>query len=133
MSHDDALTVMGEEECWSLLAGREVGRLAVCIAGRPDIFPVNYRLDGRRIVVQTAPGLKLAAATLGSGVAFEVDELDEVAHRGWSVVVHGDATEVERLEELLDAGDLGIGPWAGGTKNHFIRIEPAEISGRRIG
>lgn len=123
---------LSEAECWDRLAGQRVGRLAVSVANKPDIFPVNYRLDGHQVVVRTAPGFKLAAAVLGSGVAFEVDQLDEEAHTGWSVVVHGTAREVESVEDLLDAQDLGVDPWAGGQKNHFIRIAPTEVTGREI-
>lgn len=123
---------LGEAECWERVAGHRVGRLAVSVANKPDIFPVNYRVDGHDVVVRTAPGFKLAAAVLGSGVAFEVDQLDEEAHTGWSVVIHGTAREVASVEELLDARDLGVDPWAGGQKNHFIRIEPSEITGREI-
>ncbi|MGI9594627.1 MAG: pyridoxamine 5'-phosphate oxidase family protein [Acidimicrobiales bacterium] len=126
------LIELSTEECWWHLAEKSVGRLAVSVANRPDIFPVNYRIDGETIVVKTAPGFKLAAATLGSGVAFEVDQLDEAARTGWSVVVHGQATEIERLEELLDADDLEVGPWAAGTKNHYIRINPTAVTGRRV-
>ena len=126
------IETLDEAECWDLLATRQVGRLGVSVANKPDIFPVNYVLDGRAVVVQTAPGFKLAAAVLGQGVAFEADEIDEASHSGWSVVVHGPATEIESLEELLAASDLDLEPWAGGQKNHFVRIEATEITGRRI-
>lgn len=131
MDHPE-LQELSESECWWHLAEKTVGRLAVSIANKPDIFPVNYRIDGETIMVKTAPGLKLAAATLGPGVAFEVDEIDESDRSGWSVVVHGTASEVERLEELLDADDLRVDPWAAGTKNHYIRITPTEVTGRRV-
>ncbi len=130
--HDTELEELSEQECWWYLAEKTVGRLAVSVANRPDIFPVNYRIQGDTIVVRTAPGFKLAAATLGPGVAFEVDQLDETERTGWSVVVQGTATEIDRLEELLEAHDLDVDPWAGGTKNHYIRIEPKTLTGRRI-
>lgn len=123
---------LDQDECWAHLAEERVGRLAVSVANRPDIFPVNYLVDDGIIVVRTAPGFKLAAATLGSAVAFEVDRFDEDHRSGWSVVVHGSATEVEGVEEMLAAGDLGVDPWAGGTKNHYLRIQPDEVTGRRI-
>ena len=67
---------LGPMECWLLLGQSEVGRLAVAIRNRPDIFPVNYAVDGESIVINTAPGTKLAAAVLGRSVAFEVDLID---------------------------------------------------------
>lgn len=126
------LEELSVEECWRHLGGRTVGRLAVSVAGKPDIFPVNYRVDDQTLVVKTAPGFKLAAATLSPAVAFEVDHLDEVERSGWSVVVRGVAVELEQMDELLDADDLDLQPWAGGPKTRYIRIEPDEVTGRRI-
>lgn len=123
---------LDEQECWSLLAEDEIGRLAVAVSGRPDIFPVNYVVDGDDIVVRTSAGLKLAAAVLGTGVAFEVDGLDHDRHRGWSVVAHGRAEEIEGVEPRLHAEDLHIRPWAGGDKPRFIRIVVSELTGRRL-
>ncbi|MEM7322038.1 MAG: pyridoxamine 5'-phosphate oxidase family protein [Actinomycetota bacterium] len=121
-----------EDECWQLLAAKTVGRLAVSIKNKPDIFPVNYRVDNRTVVIKTAPGLKLAASTLGGAVAFEADDIDEAARTAVSVVIRGTATEIERLDELLDAEDLTVEPWAGGSKNRYVRIEPDHVTGRRI-
>ncbi len=123
---------LNEDECWSLLGRNSVGRLAVSINNRPDIFPVNYRVDDETIVIRTAAGFKLAAAAMNSHVAFEVDELDEMRHSGSSVVVRGDAVEIERLEELLEAERLKVEPWAGGSKPRFIRLTPSAVTGRRI-
>lgn len=132
MSDAVELETLSEDQCWPLLARKDVGRLAVAIRNQPDIFPVNYRVDSETIVVKTAPGLKLAAAGLGDGVAFEVDAIDEHHHTGWSVVVRGVAREIESLDELLDADRLLLEPWAAGTKNRFLRITPTVVTGRRL-
>ena len=54
-AHDDALS---ERECWELLATVSVGRLALSIRALPLILPVQYYLDGRRLVAAdpTPPG-----------------------------------------------------------------------------
>jgi nitroimidazol reductase NimA-like FMN-containing flavoprotein (pyridoxamine 5'-phosphate oxidase superfamily) len=127
--HIDALDT---DECWRLISRFDVGRLAVSISNLPDIFPVNYVVDDGTIVVNTAPGTKLAAAVLGRGVAFEVDDLDHASHTGWSVVVKGTASEIEDLAGLMDAEDLGIETWATSDKTRFLRITPDEVTGRRI-
>ncbi|MDH3300452.1 MAG: pyridoxamine 5'-phosphate oxidase family protein [Acidimicrobiia bacterium] len=126
------LEIIEETECWDLLAERRVGRVAVSISNKPDIFPVNYLLDKRAIYIHTVPGTKLAGAVLGRAVAFEIDELDEATHQGWSVVVHGVAEEVEKLEDILYAETLGIQPWTDTPKFRFLRIIVDEITGRRI-
>jgi hypothetical protein len=48
---------------------------------------------------------------LGCGVAFEVDGLDAQAGEAWSVVVKGEAVEIERMYDLLDALHLPLFPW----------------------
>lgn len=126
------LEELTDDQCWQLLAQKTVGRLAVAINDKPDIYPVNYRIADETIVVRSDPGLKLAAATLGIGVAFEVDAIDEMTHTGWSVVVRGAATEISDLGELLEAEDLGVEPWADTPKNRFLRITPGRVTGRRI-
>ncbi|MEM7276169.1 MAG: pyridoxamine 5'-phosphate oxidase family protein [Actinomycetota bacterium] len=127
---------LSEDECWDLVAGNSVGRLAVSIDNTPDVFPVNYVVDrtGERptIVIRTAAGLKLAAAVLGRGVAFEVDEVDAASRTGISVVIRGRATEIERLDDLLAAWELEVEPWASGPKNRYLRVEPEVITGRAI-
>jgi nitroimidazol reductase NimA-like FMN-containing flavoprotein (pyridoxamine 5'-phosphate oxidase superfamily) len=121
---------LSESECWGLLREAPYGRLAVAINNRPDVFPVNHLVDGNTLVFRSAAGTKLAAAVLGRAVAFEVD-----GHEGrdaWSVVVKGSARLVERLEEYLDAEQLPIEPWFGGSKPNIVRIEVDEVSGRRF-
>lgn len=126
------LETLEEDACWDLLEANTVGRLAVVVGHQPDIFPVNYLVRDRTLVIRTAAGTKLAAAVLGAAVAFEIDAYDEAAKRGWSVVVHGRATEAETLEELLEAELLPLEPWVEAQKDRWITITPQEVTGRRI-
>ncbi len=122
-----------EDRCWQLLAGKTLGRLAVSINNEPDIFPVNFKIDGEPAVfIRTAAGLKLAAAVLGSTVAFEVDAIDEETRTGWSVVIKGRATEVYSTEGRLHVEDLGVEPWVDGARNRTIKISPVSVTGREI-
>ncbi len=135
MSSIDRVTTPDElapSECWRLLRTTDVGRLGVAIANRPDIFPVNYAVDGDSVVINTAPGTKLAAAVLGTAVAFEVDVLDPVTRTGWSVVLKGHATEVDSMDELLAAQALDIETWTDTDKRRYLRVRPDSITGRRI-
>ena len=132
MNERTGLEMLSEEECWSLLATKSVGRLAISIMNQPDIFPVNYALDGLTLVVRSAPGLKLAGATLGDGVAFEVDDLDEDAHTGWSIVVRGEATEIEVGPDRMAAEELPLQPWAESEKSRYFRITPTMVTGRSV-
>lgn len=119
-------------ECRALLATRSIGRLAyIARTGVPDIVPVNYVMDGQALVVRSAPGPKLQAAERREIVAFEVDDIDEISHTGWSVVVVGPASRVP-VEDTAHPGGPRPTPWASGPRRHTIRIEPRRIDGRRL-
>jgi nitroimidazol reductase NimA-like FMN-containing flavoprotein (pyridoxamine 5'-phosphate oxidase superfamily) len=121
-----------ESECWTLLRGAQVGRLAVPMqSGGVDIFPVNHIVDQGSIVFRTALGSKLSGATGAREVAFEADGVDD-DERAWSVVVHGRAELINRQTDLFDSFDLSVRPWHLSRKPFFVRIEAASITGRRF-
>jgi nitroimidazol reductase NimA-like FMN-containing flavoprotein (pyridoxamine 5'-phosphate oxidase superfamily) len=124
--------VLETNVCWELLREAEVGRLAVTITEHPEIFPVNYVVDGGTIVFRTDEGTKLAGAVHGRPVAFEIDGYDPDRGDAWSVVIKGRATEIERIQDVFDALDLPLFPWHAARKHRFVRIEPFDISGRRF-
>jgi nitroimidazol reductase NimA-like FMN-containing flavoprotein (pyridoxamine 5'-phosphate oxidase superfamily) len=126
------IAILEANQCWELLRSSEVGRLAVSIGNHPDIFPVNFVVEHGNVVFRTAEGTKLAAAVLGSAVAFEVDGYDADAGEAWSVVIKGRAVEIERMQDVFDALDLPLFPWHAAPKHRFVRIEPDDVSGRRF-
>lgn len=130
-STHEAMEEISTSECWSLVRGTQVGRIAVVVDSAPDIFPVNHVVDHGSIVLRTAAGTKLFAAD-GRDVAFEVDGFDAATGQAWSVVLKGVAHEVRQMHDVLDAMSLPLFPWVQSSKPHFIRIEPDEVSGRRF-
>ena len=126
------VTVLATDACWGLLRSTDVGRLAVAVAGEPDIFPINYVVDGGTIVFRTAPGTKLSSVAVGHAVAFEVDGHEPDAGEAWSVVIKGRGEQITRSQELIDTTDLPLFPWQAGPKHRFVRIVPTDISGRRF-
>jgi nitroimidazol reductase NimA-like FMN-containing flavoprotein (pyridoxamine 5'-phosphate oxidase superfamily) len=126
------LVELSPEECWRLLEAAGAGRLAVTVGTTPDIFPVNYRVKDGEIVIRTEAGTKLAAATLMSAVAFEIDEIDHAQHKGWSVVVKGYGREPVTLDEGVAPDELDIEPWVDVPKTRWLVITPTEVTGRRI-
>jgi hypothetical protein len=127
-----AMETLAESECWRLLASAELGRLAVCAAGEVDIYPVNYALDGNAIVFRTAEGTKLVEVALSGRVAFEVDGFNAEAHQAWSVVVKGDAVQLDHFDDIYRAEGLVLVPWGPGEKSCFVRITPRRVTGRRF-
>ncbi len=130
MSNSNPVTVIPRPRCWELLAGQQVGRLATAVDRSPDIFPVNYVVDGETLLFRTAEGSKLFALTINNEVAFEVDAWEDT--EGWSVVMRGQAKEIESYEELLRVEQLPLFPFIPTVKLHYIRVVPTEISGRHF-
>lgn len=126
-----ATEILSESDCWELLGEAHVGRLAVDIAGQPDIFPINFLADDGSIVFRSAAGTKLAGAVLNRFVAFEIDGYQPGDRTAWSVVVKGRARAVEGMQEVFDAEDLPLFPWLAWDKPNFVRIEPTVVTGRR--
>ncbi|MBD7995745.1 pyridoxamine 5'-phosphate oxidase family protein [Arthrobacter sp. Sa2CUA1] len=123
---------LSSRECWDYVRQASVGRLAVVVEGAPDIFPINFAVDHGTVVFRSAAGTKLAAALGDIPVAFEVDGYDDGLGRAWSVVLKGAASQLGSIEDVLDSETLELFPWQSGEKNHFVRIEPTETTGRRF-
>lgn len=129
----NGLEVLERDECLRLLGTATLGRIGVSSGALPTVLPVNFRFDGRRILFRTGVGTKLDAATQNAVVAFEVDEIDAIAHTGWSVVVRGVARELADPDELLEAQRPPLARWAPGEEDHrVVAISPEIVSGRRI-
>lgn len=124
---------MSAEECLGLLAAGVVGRAAICTPEGPHVVPVNYAVDGDSIVFRTTPYSVLGTYAWAGDIAFEVDQIDLAAHRGWSVVARGRGEmveDVEEVEEIRWAHDPK--PWAEGARPLFVRLRWRELTGRRI-
>jgi hypothetical protein len=122
-----------EPECLELLAQANLGRIALVVDGQPQIFPVNYAMAGRIVVVQTGGGTIFSHAP-EARVAFEIDDYDASARAGWSVMVQGVARDAtDSFDDVSWAAHAAaVTPTAPGEKHHRIAIEPTQITGRRF-
>ena len=129
---------LDEAECLRLVAEEEIGRLAY--AGRYDltVIPVNYRLVDGTILFRTAQDsltgedLRTGLAHADFKVSFEVDRFSDATREGWSVLIQGPAHHLDSDAELESARSAGVEPWPSGERDHFIRITPMRVTGRRI-
>ncbi|MDO5739026.1 MAG: pyridoxamine 5'-phosphate oxidase family protein [Ornithinimicrobium sp.] len=129
MSPDSFNPVLSTQECWSRLAQEEFGRLGYHLADEVHIAPVNYAVDGQRLVFRTAEGSKLLGVVMNDDVAFEVDRVLEEEERAWSVLVRGRASLLEG-DAALDVDNLRLRPWVSTNKFNVVSIAVDEISGR---
>jgi nitroimidazol reductase NimA-like FMN-containing flavoprotein (pyridoxamine 5'-phosphate oxidase superfamily) len=130
---DQSLEVLSPDECFVLLKSRYLGRIAFSVDGQPEVFPINYAMEGQIVVFRTAAGTKLDHVPKAR-LAFEVDDWDPNLGIGWSVVVKGLAEEVTgnlgRTAEHLRKAQ--VHPVAPGERWHWLALRPSEVSGRRF-
>jgi nitroimidazol reductase NimA-like FMN-containing flavoprotein (pyridoxamine 5'-phosphate oxidase superfamily) len=124
---------MSSRQCMDKLTEHRVGRVALSTPTGPEVYPVNYAVIDGNIVFRTSPYTRLGQSLRGAEVAFEIDEIDEPAETGWSVVAHGVATLVEEAEEIESLAQRLSRPWAPGQRNLFVRVRPQRVSGRYVG
>jgi nitroimidazol reductase NimA-like FMN-containing flavoprotein (pyridoxamine 5'-phosphate oxidase superfamily) len=123
------LSEISRDECFELLAGHPVGRVAMAVEGDgPLVVPVNFILDGEAIVFRSDPGMKVRLLRQGPAVSFQVDQVDWYHHTGWSVLARGVAYEATHWE----VEHLALEPWAEGDKGHWVRIVVRDVTGRRL-
>jgi uncharacterized protein len=122
------ISVIDEAECYVLLRGRTLGRVAVKLADDLVILPVYYAVMDDDIVFGTAPGTKLDAAVLKTKIAFEVDN----GSPGWSVLVRGRAEELRDGAAQARARTLLGNDWPAGERDQLVRIRAERVTGRRL-
>ncbi|MGW7791549.1 pyridoxamine 5'-phosphate oxidase family protein, partial [Streptomyces tricolor] len=93
---------------------------------------VNYEVVDDAIAFRTTPD-SVAAAAVGTEVAFEVDHVDEALSQGWSVLAVGPANVVTEPAAVRGlAQHAHTTPWAGGEREMWVSIRPMRLTGRRI-
>ncbi|WP_341394678.1 pyridoxamine 5'-phosphate oxidase family protein [Arthrobacter sp. G119Y2] len=123
-----------EAECWTLLASQGTGRVAYQDNGRVLVFPVNYVVHDRAVYFRTAREGVLGGGLDYRNASFQIDEHDALRMDGWSVLLSGRASAVDDSELLTILwGRRMAEPWGGGQRDVFIGIEPALVTGRRVG
>jgi transcriptional regulator with XRE-family HTH domain len=127
-----ALEELTDDECRTLIAPGGIGRFLFVADRGPVATPVNYAMLGSDVVFRTDGRTAEAGAVGQEKVSFDVDHFDDALSEGWSVLVSGSATILTRTEDLQAAQSLHIEPWAGGQRTTYVRLAPAEITGRRI-
>jgi uncharacterized protein len=131
-SDGSALEELPREECLRLLASVPVGRIVYTRRALPAVELVNFALYRGDLVFRTNPGGKLAAATREAVVAFEADSLDPAHQAGWSVTAIGPSREVTDPAEVDTLRRIGLSSWAPGSLEHFVRVSPQILTGRRL-
>ena len=118
-------------ECLQLMASVSMGRIIYTRQALPAVELVNFALDDGDIVIKTDGDGRLAAATRHAVVAFETDCLD-ARQAGWSVTAIGLSREVTDPDDIGRLQKIDLSSWAHGTREHFVRVSPELLNGRRL-
>lgn len=121
-----------KDECLRLLASVRLGRIIYTLQALPAVAVVNFAMHDGGVVFRINGGSRLGAAIRHVVVAFEADEFDQDTHGGWSVTIVGTADEVTDAGQVAALSALSLDPWAFGGGEHFIRISPDIVNGRRV-
>jgi transcriptional regulator with XRE-family HTH domain len=127
-----SLDVLPEPECWRLLDGHGVGRIALLTEqdDTPLVHPLNYTVRDHGLVMRARQGGLLDQAvgqsSAGCPASFEVDHIDAAQREGWSVLLRGLVMQGEAGEEPA------VEPWAGGASVRPVYLTPRTVTGRRI-
>ena len=122
---------LSRDECLQLMASVSIGRIIYTRQALPAVDLVNFALDHGDIVIKTDGDGKLATATRHAVVAFETDCLDD-QQAGWSVAAIGRSREVTDPEDISRLQKIDLSSWTFGTREHFIRVSPELLNGRRL-
>jgi len=125
---DSGLRPLETSRCWELLEKHDLGRLAIAADGGAELFPVNYIVRDRAILLRSGPGSKMFELTRHPDVAFEIDGRDHGV--AWSVVVHGDARRMSLDDDIVGSGIRDMQAMHPGAKFNYVRITPKVVSGR---
>jgi nitroimidazol reductase NimA-like FMN-containing flavoprotein (pyridoxamine 5'-phosphate oxidase superfamily) len=129
--NERALIALSRRECLELLRTEQIGRAVFTDRAMPQILPVTYSVFDDDIVLATTSTSRLALASEGGVLAFEVDHHDPETRTGWSVVVTGLAVQV--VDPVEQAQVLSVlDPWAPGHHDMLLRLPSSVLTGRRI-
>ena len=135
---DPEVERLEEAECRRLVAPGGVGRLGYSGRNGVAMIPVRYQLDQDSVVfrtpLDTATDEDLRTGIEGAEyrVSFEIDEVGPDGREGWMVYIQGSAHHMDPEDDRMSGWAPGGGPSGAGTREHFLRITPTYITGRRL-
>lgn len=133
LQSESAVRELTRQESLALVPTVPVGRLVFTDRALPVVMPVNFVLDGNRIVVRTGHGSVLGEAVRGAVVAFEVDDFDDTYRNGWTVTITGRVRHVVDPLERSRLLELPLHSYAGDDLAEVLVVPVELVTGRRVG
>jgi uncharacterized protein len=121
---------LGSDECWELLAGTTLGRLAVSYRNEPDVIPVNFWAAEKSILLHGSEHVRDIVRRAEHHVVLEAD--GRSGSSVWSVMAKGTLRELTGPAEIAAVKRRKLKPWTLTRRVMYLELEPSELTGRRI-
>jgi nitroimidazol reductase NimA-like FMN-containing flavoprotein (pyridoxamine 5'-phosphate oxidase superfamily) len=119
------------DECREHMDRGGVGRLAFITPRGLRVVPLNFSTNGDAVEFRTTPDSELGRYGEGAEAVFEIDEIDDEAEVGWSVVAFGRLERPSDADEVWDIrGWRNPTPWSGEHRNFHMKLRWSAITGR---
>ena len=125
------LVELSVDECWELVAGPQMARIAWNGPTGPVVLPINYVTHDRTVWIRTTAYSSMAEEVDESAIAVEVDDIDPETHVGWSVLLRG-RSEVIYHEDRVPEPVRALRTWPSGPRPLWVRLAPEIVTGRRL-
>ncbi len=123
MERSDSDAILATE-CWELLRGQSLGRVALSLEALPAILPVQYYVDADVLKICLGFYDIPPASVTDTVVAFAADSLAAGTGGGWSVQVQG---------VVHPPRSIGVDTACGQpTAGQIVDLRPASITGHRV-
>lgn len=118
---------LDERTCAELMASDTVARVAFVTDRGPRVATVVYRPDADRVAFCAPEGSDVARWAPGRTVALQVDLVDRVLHRGWTVNAVGEC----RI--LQTPGEHSCRAWSGDEPTIALGLLAPALTGHWVG
>lgn len=135
VKHEPTIGKLSQQQCLDLLTAAAVGRLGFVSSAGVEIIPVGYRLGlGPRLFVVTQVwGIVGQLAETGARCSFEVDHHGDNYRGGWSVLMRGTLSRLDREgREAYAQLDRSVDSWPGYANARPVQFVPLSYSGRSV-
>jgi hypothetical protein len=122
-----------EQECTELLALATVGRVGFVTPQGLQIIPVNVRLTGASLRLDTTPNSSLSQlAEMSRDVTLEIDEYAAATGHGWSVLMQGKLGKLDHQAALRRDAVPQVEASPGDQRTQALEFTPRSYSGRVV-
>ncbi|MFF7633047.1 pyridoxamine 5'-phosphate oxidase family protein [Kitasatospora sp. NPDC008050] len=124
------ITRLTEQECWEVLGARNVGYLGYLDRLDAWAVPMDYLVDGRRLVYRASPAGPLAAAA-GASAVLESEGTSPDLRHCWNVLAAGPTTDLAEADLTPDLRTrMAVESGAGES---WMCLTVTRIMGRKVG